>query len=92
MTLAQVVGDLGALDEQATIYAAEPWVPEAEALVALEPNSGLLPDAAAQRGLRYFIQVSIARDLIEDWLLALRTAPALHEKCLRLIAYAVHET
>lgn len=89
-TLAEIVGRLDALDREATIYAAEPWTLDAQALVAREPKDGGLPVEARDAGLTYFLEVSIARDLAEDLAVPpdARQPPSL---CDRLIRYAIHD-
>jgi hypothetical protein len=89
MTLNSVIADLGALDEAATIYAAEPWTGDSTALVAQEPSAGGLPPEAEGAGLKYFIEVAIARDFLEGWIASLNHMPSPQEMCDRLIRYAV---
>ena len=40
MCLGDAVESLGELDEDATIYAAEPWTSDSTAIIAYEPESG----------------------------------------------------
>ena len=89
MTLMSVVEDLVSLDEEATIYAAEPWTKDSRALIAREPTSGGLPEEAKISGLKYFIEVAIARDFLEGWASNLDHNPSADESCERLIQYAV---
>jgi hypothetical protein len=89
MTLKTIVTDLAALDEAATIYAAEPWVADSKAIVAEEPASGGLPQEAKASGLKYFLEVAIARDFLEGWASNLGHKPSAEEMCDRLIRYAV---
>jgi hypothetical protein len=59
VTLGEAVEQhLEALDPAATIYAAKPWSEDARAVVAVEPEDGSIPSAAA--GLDYFLEVDIA--------------------------------
>ena len=81
--------DLAALDEAATIYAAEPWTGDSRTLVAHEPPTGGLPVEAKMAGLKYFIEVAIARDFLEGWIASLDHAPSPQEKCERLILHAL---
>ena len=89
MTLIEVVGDLESLEEGATIYAAEPWRENSEATVAAEPETGGLPTEAAELGLKYFLEVFIARDFLAGWTANLDAEPTLQEKCARIIKYAI---
>lgn len=91
MKLIEAVEQLDALDQESTIYASEPWTSESNALVALEPSDGGLPPAAEAVGLKYFLEVFIAREFIEGWLASLGAEPTLREKCSRLIQYAVND-
>jgi len=65
-SLQVILSRLEESDEDQTIYAAEPWNPESDALLAIEGNPEA--DAALDAGLRYFIEVSIAQDVIETWI------------------------
>jgi hypothetical protein len=88
MKLVEAIRDLSALDAEGTIYASQPWAENSEAIVAREPETGGLPVEAAQHGLIYFLEVFIARDVMEGWMATLDAQPTLHQKCARLIKYA----
>lgn len=90
-TLAAVVNDLESLDSDATIYVAEPWTGESRTLVEFEPAAGGLPEAAVRDGLKYFLEVFVARDFLADWLTSLSQQPTAEERCERLIRYAVND-
>lgn len=82
MTLVEAIESLATLAEEGTIYAAEPWARTSTAVVAREPEYGTLPPEAGEQGLKYFLEVFIARDFIEDWSASLDTvAPG---SCLTL--------
>ena len=91
MTLLDAVDTLDDLDEVFTIYAAEPWMKNSTAIVAQEPEAGGLPAEAEKLGLKYFLEVFIARDFLDDWKGSLNQEPTLQEKCARLIQYAVND-
>jgi hypothetical protein len=91
MALMEVVENLATFDEAATIYAAAPWARDSKALIADEPESGGLPEQAKALGMRYFIEVTIARDFLEGWASSLDHAPSVEESCDRLIQYAVND-
>jgi hypothetical protein len=80
---------LDSLDEGGTLYAAEPWAEDSQAVVAPEPDHGGLPADAQKLGLKYFLEVFIARDFLEAWVTNLGREPTLQEKCSRLIQYAI---
>lgn len=89
MTLLEAIRDLDSFEEEDTIYAAEPWNENSTVMVAAEPPGGGLPTQAAEHALRYFLEVSIARDFLQDWSGSPGTKPTLEEKCARLIKYAI---
>lgn len=91
MTLIEIIRDLEALDGESTIYAAAPWIENSNAIVASEAQGGGLPTEAAQLGLKYFLEVFIAREFLEDWSTSLQAEPTLQEKCARLIQYAIND-
>ena len=91
MTLLDAINTLDDLDEVSTIYAAEPWAENSKAIVAQEPASGGLPAEAEKLGLKYFLEVFIARDFLDDWKGSLDEEPTLQEKCARLIQYAIND-
>ena len=86
MTLLEAVQSLDSLDNKGTIYAVEPWTASSKALVAEEPEGGL-PSAVQEQGMKYFLEVFIAREVLEDWLTD--TVPTVADKCARLIQYAI---
>lgn len=89
MKLIEAIRDLASLDEANTIYASEPWTPDSEVIVAPEPSSGGLPEEAKRLGLKYFLEVFIARDFLGGWSANLHEEPTLQEKCARVIKYAI---
>jgi hypothetical protein len=89
MTLIQAVQNLETLNNESTIYAAQPWTANSVVIVAPEPESGGLPAEAEKQGLKYFLEVFIARDFLEDWKANLDAEPSPQEKCARLIQYAI---
>jgi hypothetical protein len=91
MTLLDTLRDLYSLDGESTIYAAKPWIADSEAIVALEPETGGLPAEAQQLGLKYFLEVFVAREFLEGWIESLDAEPDPYSKCARLIQYAVRD-
>jgi hypothetical protein len=89
--LIELVPKLESLDQEATIYAAEPWNRDSPAIVAVESSSGRPPEAASRHGLRYFIEVFVARDFLADWESGLDKSPTDQERCDRLIEFAIHD-
>jgi hypothetical protein len=88
MKLLDITESIGSLSGDDTIYAVEPWTCTSEALLAVEPADGGLPIAAAERGMKYFLEVFVARGFLEGLAETLPTAEA---KCDRLIQYATND-
>lgn len=91
MTLADILSSLDSFDPEGTIYATEPWTRDSAAIVAREPETGALPDEAEALGMKYFLEVFVARDFVADWKSALRREPTPQQTCDRLIRYAIHD-
>jgi len=88
MALLEAVQSLDLLDDESTIYAAEPWTETSQAITVTEPDGRFPAPEASNLGLRYFLEVSIARDLLAGWTTNLAQHPTLKERCARLIKYA----
>jgi hypothetical protein len=91
MNLAEAVERLKEFEGDDTIYASAPWTEESAAIVASEPESGGLPAEASKAGLKYFLEVSIAREVIEDWISGIGRQPDARAICQRLIQYAIND-
>lgn len=89
--LGDVIDGLSEFDREDTIYASEPWTEQSEAMVAREPDAGGLPPEASDAGMKYFLEVSIARDFVEDWLSSLDEQPTPSTVCQRVIYYAIND-
>lgn len=89
--LGDVIDELPEFDSEDTIYAAEPWTEQSEAMVAREPEAGGLPSEVSDAGMKYFLEVSIAQDFVEDWLASLEKRPTPSAVCQRLIDYAIND-
>lgn len=90
MNLFDVVRQLHQLDRELTIYARAPWSATSEAAVALEPEHALVPPELSARGLEYFLEVDIARDVVPD-LSGPAPVSTLQQWCERLVQYAEHD-
>jgi hypothetical protein len=90
MILLETVARLDEFDKSETIYATAPWTESSEAIVAQEPDSGGLPHTA-KVGMKYFLEVSIATEFLEDWSRTLTRPPTIRDKCNRLIHYAIND-
>jgi hypothetical protein len=90
-TLGDVIDRISEFDGEDTIYAFEPWTEQSEAMVAREPEAGGLPREAADLGMKYFLEVSIAQEFVEDWVASLGEQPAPSAVRQRLIDYAIND-
>lgn len=89
--LSELISRLDEFADEDTIYASEPWGGHSNVVVAREPASGGLPSEAAKAGMIYFLEMSLARRFIEDWVASLSRAPSNCELCDRLIRYAIFD-
>ncbi len=92
MKLIQIIGELPSCDTadtESTIYASEPWTTESEAIVARE--SEMSPSVLERLKMKYFLEVLVARDFLNDWIASLEKAPTVEERCARLIHYAIND-
>ena len=89
--LLDIVGRLSDFDEDDTIYVAEPWTEDSAAMVAPEPDEGLVPKKAAKAGLTYFIEIFIAIEFTEAWVASQEEKPSLSAICQRLVEYATND-
>jgi hypothetical protein len=89
--LGAVLVSLDSFDAEHTIYAAEPWSKESKTVVAHEPETGGVPEEAQAQGMKYFLEVFVARDFLEDWKTTLNKEPTRDEVCARLIHFAIHD-
>ena len=91
LRLGDLVQTLPELDVEHTIYARAPWSENSEAIVAAENADGRPPGAAVQAGLQYFLEVSVAREFIEDWSASLTGRATTSATVQRLIKYAEND-
>jgi hypothetical protein len=93
VTLAEIIRRLRSYDQapvawqEPTIYAAEPWRSETEALVELSLPKGGLPNAAAARGLVRLCEVRVALRVLGDRLHELSREDRTAELCEMLIEH-----
>lgn len=89
MKLVDVVRQLQKWDAESTIYARPPWSPATEAQLAVQGSDD--EKRANAQGLRYFMEVSIARDFLDDWRTTQELRPSDTQACERLIEYATND-
>jgi hypothetical protein len=90
-TLTEIVERLTEFDSNDTIYASEPWTEHSYGIVAPEPASGGLPAEAVEGGMKYFLEISIAKDFTQGWIEFSKENPSSLEICRRLIQYAIND-
>jgi len=90
MNLMEVIRNLDLFDEDDTIYAKRPWTENSLAIVEREPEEGE-PEALKKYGLSYFLEIFIAKEILEDWEKNVGHVPTLEEKCDRVIYYATYD-
>lgn len=89
--LLDVVNGLAELDSAWTIFVAEPWTPEAPAVVVTDPDGSIGPRTVGGVQFSYFIEVFIALEFLQGWTSNVATDPTDHAKCDRLIYYAKYD-
>jgi hypothetical protein len=90
-TLIELVANLASYDPELTVYAVRPWTCDSEAVVAREPEQGGLPHQARSCGAEYFIEVFVAKEFLEGWIVSAERRASAQERCERLIHYAVND-
>ncbi len=88
-TLLDMARNLLDLDNEMTIYAAEPWTAESPAMLADQEDDQGYSSAAAKEGMTYFIEVFIAVDFLRDWIK--KQQPSTRELCKYLICCALDD-
>lgn len=59
--------------------------------MAPAPKSNMPPAMVEQLNMKYFLEVFIARDFLNDWATSLEKPQTLEEECARLIHYAIND-
>ena len=89
MKLIEAVQKLATLDGDLTIYARDPWALLSDAQLAVEGSED--EKKIKIEGLRYFLEVFVAREFIEDWKPTQKMLPTDEQSCARLIEYATND-
>jgi hypothetical protein len=90
LTPLDAIRNLSLLDADGVICASEPFTEESEVMIVPMPESGRLIEMGGS-GFKYFLEVSIAREFLEDLVTSAMEVPTLPEKCSRLIYYAIFD-
>lgn len=77
-----LVGSLPDLDDEATVCARRPWT-GASAAVLVNLDGGPVPDHVREAGYAYFLEVAVAREILED----LPGRPLSADERLRLLVF-----
>ncbi len=87
--LIDLVREIDAADEEAVIFVRPEWGPESDAALFPLTEDGHVTDEPIQLGLKYFLEVDIAREVLEEF--AGKPQASDLEKCERLIHYAIYD-
>jgi hypothetical protein len=89
MILKEAILGLESVDRDGTIFAAEPWTENSHVVIERVTETGLATTQAVKCGLKYFLEVSIAQEFLQDWKENLGAEPSLKQQCARLVQYAM---
>lgn len=89
--LGEVISGLSGFDSEDTIYAAEPWTGQSAAMVARETGASGLPSEVSEIGMKYFLEISIAQEVVVERLASLDDKPTPSAVCQRVIEYAIND-
>jgi hypothetical protein len=95
--LADIIARLSEFDIGDTIYAREPWTEGSDAMVATEPqpedweSGGQPPPEATAAGLTYFLEIDLAKALVEQLSASSSDEPSASDVCRELIHYAIND-
>jgi hypothetical protein len=90
-SLKSLIDSIPSLDPEATIFAVEPWTHDTLATLIIEPPDVQLVETESRIGMKYFLEVTIAKELVQGWEKTLNGPPTSEERCDRVICYAVHD-
>jgi hypothetical protein len=89
MKLIEAVQQLVKLDGDLTIYARDPWTQSSDTQLAVEGSEE--EKRTKTEGLRYFLEVSLAREFLDDWRSIQKKPQSDEQCCARLIEYATND-
>lgn len=87
MKLKNILDDIESLDDDGVIFAREPWVLDADAIIMSSDNPESRQDLA-EKGFHYFLEVFVAKEVLEVFE---NKQPSLEERERLLIFYAVND-
>ncbi len=89
MDLFHILLNIHLFNANEIIYAAEPWTPESEAQVILEPAEGILRIVSDDLIFEYFLDIASARKLLHN---SQHSNLCMRDQCLHIIEYALRNT
>lgn len=89
MKLLEAVQQIEVLDSDLIIYARRPWNFDSEVELIAENSND--EDRVKAAGFRYFIEVPMAKEFLEDWRANVIKNPTTQQCCERLIRYAKYD-
>lgn len=93
--LSEVIENLNTLDDSLTIYAEsnEDWTMFSHVILVAQPQDGGVPQEAIDLGMVYFLETSIAKEVLEDWMIGKKVNHlSLPKKCEILSYYAKYDS
>ena len=92
-TLKELLENLESLDDELTIYAkSDPeWSPDSYAIACSPLQDGTTKPPPEAVGMEYFLEVFIAKEVVEDLESIGQTKPSLQEICNAVIHYAKYD-
>ena len=88
MELHDAIDKVDILSDDQVIFARKPWTLAAEADVGKLDADHRVPSALAKMGLAYFLEVSVAQEVLEVFG---KRKPSIDEKCALLMFYAEND-
>jgi hypothetical protein len=69
MNLLEFSSSLSQQDSRLTAYISRysTWSPSSEIILAREPEDGVIPSSLANSDMEYFLEVSIAKEVVKNW-------------------------
>ena len=88
-TLVEIIASINEFDAEDVIFAKPKWTLNSEAEIFRLLEDGRVPGEAKRRGLEYFLEVDVVRQVLDEFLG--RPGASIEEKCERIIHYATYD-
>ena len=91
MTLAELIGKIDNFDDKLTIYAEKNpiWTINSQAIICAQSEDGQIIDEPTD--LRYFLEIDVAKEVIQVWSEWSGRKPTIEDKCAAIIYYAEYD-